>query len=391
MIPPSSPGATISPARAGAPDPRKLLGAAHYNVHDLVEIAVASDVSPGLLRGIEFQVGHFRRERASGSAQWNLRVRPFQARAALTAASLVRFHRDVGVAGQVWEAPEDHLAVRIAPDGLDVYADEGAFLLNFFVNLLLVRTGTTMVHAGGVIGPDGSALLLPGAGGVGKTALVTGLIRDHGCRLLGDDVVLLTSDGRALSYPRSFVLKEFHRDQFPELFRRVQEQERPWRTGVKRFLHENAPFKGILKAMLHRNGRLDHWHERLDLDALRKDCVAAVPVQTLFGADGIADEGPLRRVVFLERYGGNEIRLERLDHDRMAARLVSIIHHEWGPYFKEIFAMGSLEILDPKDYLAAVDRVVRSALRSRPCELLRIPEATSAPELARRAPDVLGL
>ena len=58
------------------------------------------------------------------------------------------------------------------------------------IELLLLQQDKTLIHAAAVE-KNNKALIMPSWGGVGKTAIVCRLVREHGWRLLGDDLVVI--------------------------------------------------------------------------------------------------------------------------------------------------------------------------------------------------------
>lgn len=84
------------------------------------------------------------------------------------------------------------------------------------LSYLLICNGYTFLHAAAVA-KDGYAYILPSWGGVGKTASVVKLIREHGYQLLGDDLVIIGENGDVYAFPKVFVLYAYHKNLFPEI------------------------------------------------------------------------------------------------------------------------------------------------------------------------------
>lgn len=80
------------------------------------------------------------------------------------------------------------------------------------------RTGDfLLVHAGAVVTPSGSGILLPGDSGAGKTTLVAGLLR-AGFGYLSDEAGAIDPvTGRLYPYPKALTLKKHPADLFPGL------------------------------------------------------------------------------------------------------------------------------------------------------------------------------
>ena len=88
--------------------------------------------------------------------------------------------------------------------------------LMMMLNIMLLKEDYSIIHAAGVSNEKG-ALLLPSWGGVGKTASVAKLI-DKGYKLLGDDMNIITAEGKIYPLPKKFVLYFYHKDLFPQVF-----------------------------------------------------------------------------------------------------------------------------------------------------------------------------
>ena len=125
---------------------------------------------------------------------------------------------------------------------------------------------------------DNRVTLLPAAGGAGKTALLGYMVQEFRSRHMGDDIVILGKAGNCLSFPRSFVLKEYHRSIYPEVFQRLNLRTKS-SYKVKRFLIDNAPFLGIAKTILRR--RRIYYKVAQSINLIPH--LAEVPVEEIFG------------------------------------------------------------------------------------------------------------
>ena len=235
-----------------------------------------------------------------------------------------------------------------------------------------------MVHAAAVCDQQGQATLLPGAGGVGKTALVGYLVKEQGFKHLGDDIVILGKDGGCLSFPRAFVLKAYHRSVYPEVFERLN-IKKGINYGLKRFVVENAPFVGIAKKMM-RGSSLYHKVGRVVNSGAFE---AAVPVEEMFGAQNVGQGGRVDRIIFLERYEGKDFRIEKIDEESLCRRMFSILHHEWVASMAQCFSLGALEVVDLPVYFRKVAETLRSCISGKKCQVLSIPAAASPRDLLR--------
>lgn len=363
-----------------------------YVIHNLIEVRVDERVPSALAESIEFQLGHFRvpadGDPTTDPSRSRITVRPYGDFSPDAGPSPRQFHRCRGVEGRWLDLPMRRTAYVFGEargaSVIDAYADSPAMLVNLLIQLQLIERGMTLIHAAAAADESGRVTLLPGPGGVGKTALLGELVKQRGYRLLGDDLVILTADGRCLSFPRGFVLKAYHASVYPALFaelgldagsQHAKSRGGAWRAAMN-LLADNVPCKGLIRWALRRAGRLEAVRHAL-ADAPPPPYLAAVPVERIFGRHVVADEGRLHRVVFLERHEGDGFDVTPMRHAAMVNRLLSIVHHEWVGHMLDLWSLGSLELVDLPSYYAGVAEIASSALSHHACRRLLIPRDAS--------------
>ena len=97
------------------------------------------------------------------------------------------------------------ITVDVAPESLrDGHVFSHVFLLIAVVVALRWRA-LFHVHAGALVSPGGSGILVAGGAGAGKSTLTLALL-EAGCDYLGDDAVFLRArvDPAVLALPRAF-------------------------------------------------------------------------------------------------------------------------------------------------------------------------------------------
>lgn len=352
-----------------------------YQVPGLAVVSVAAEVTSLLRDSIEFQLGHFALPPAAAvpAGLPVIKVEPYRRFMAPTGA--VRYQDWRAVPGAVLFSPEERHATQRAGDGFDIFSDSPVVLINLLLQAVALRQGRTLLHAAGWCDAAGDVTLLPGPGGVGKTALLAAAVQRHGARLLGDDLVLVGPDGAA-AFPRDFVLKDYHRGLFPAAFADAGSARRGrdrWRPLVA-FLRANAPFHGLLKSVFRRAGRLEHASAWLQTRSTPPEYLT-VPVAKLFGADHVAAAGPIRRVVYLERYDGDDFRLGPLTVDVAVQRALAVLHHEWADYLRWFCALGAVDLVDVGAHFRLTESALRAALGGVQPHRLQIPAGATPAEL----------
>jgi hypothetical protein len=284
-------------------------------------------------------------------------------------------YNTTGKYGRYWCDQNKESAVRKREDGLELYASSGINIYPYLQHLLL-ESHAVFVHAAGVVDGAGEVTLLPGSGGVGKTALLGELVTRHGIQVLGDDVICVTDNAEAYSFPRSFVFKKYHREVYPEVFSEynLKHKHRKDKITTKtiKFALRNAPFMGIIKDILHRTGYYNRTASAIS-KARGGNYLATIPAEEIFGSDAIATSGRLKQAVFLRRADQPNFSLESISKDRLTDRLFSIILREWQGEISVLFDLGSLELLNLESYFHQMSTIIAEAIDDVPCYEFIIP------------------
>ncbi len=349
-----------------------------YKIHSLVEVRVGEAVRSHVRDSIEFQIGHFKTQEASsdGAAAF-IRYEPYDR---FQGADATEFHMVRGQSGRVLHAPDSRFAIVVNGSGFDVFTDTSEVLVNILIQVIALRRGMTFMHAAGWVDGLGRVTLAPGPGGVGKTALLSAGIMRHKARLLGDDLVLVGVGAKALSFPRAFVLKPYHRSQYPDHYPNAVSARRSCVAPVARFLKANMPFRGLIKDALRRVGRLEPAAVWLN-HGFTGDEIYPVPVEKLFGAKCVAEGGEVDRVVYLERWDGSEFIKMAMTTRAVVARGMAVLQHEWVEYGRWFSQLGALELISMPDYFRALECAMTAACNRAEKWLVQVPASTTPEEL----------
>lgn len=353
-----------------------------YDLHGLVHVFIEAGVRPEIVREIEFQIGSFRvtDDSIGPSRVPRIVLRPYADRVSAADPQFPEavFYVCSGVVGASLEESGNKIAVERQADGYAVYADYANVLINLYLQLLIAPQGFSMVHAAAYRDLKGRVTVLAGAGGIGKTAVLGYAVRERGLQHLGDDLVIVSTDGRCLSFPRAFVLKSYHREGYADTFIRLKLPK--WNLySAKRFLVENAPFVGVAKSFLRRSGL---YYKVADL--LRpQPFLATVRPEELFGENSVAVSGEIGRIAYMDRMQTSRFEVRPLDPEILVNRLFSVIHYEWKDFLTHLISLGALDVVDLPRYYEHVVLALRAAVEGRELVHVSIPADATPEQLVR--------
>jgi hypothetical protein len=358
----------------------------HFNIHDLLHITVSSQLSNTLQSDLDFQIGAFRSKHDVINGGLRINLMPYDAFHGT--ATSIDFHGwRVEPAVSILNN-EDRFAVERDGNQLTIYTDWQWTQLPPLIQALLTCHGWSYLHASSVADADGNVTIFTGPGGVGKTALVGELVIKRNYRVLSDDLVLVRGDGDCLAWPRPCILKDYHRDVFPEVFRR-RGLEGPtgykrWREAIRNVmfhLYVNMPLRGVLKSLMSSlNGR--RTAESM-LGALRApEFLDAVPLNELFEAQAIVKSGKTYRVVFLERWSGSGFTQASMPPSIAAQRAWGILQHEWQSAQPLLNILGAAGLIDIATIHAQSAETLKALFERCNPIWVRVPDGTSPTQLA---------
>lgn len=350
-----------------------------YHIHAFMTVRVDSRVHPWVLKSVNQQIGSFKDEKSPEANPLVIEVKPF---GEFSFPHESDTFQNVQGGEDSWYADrEARLAITKTQNGYAVYTDMMFSLLGLMQQLFL-RQNTSFTHAAALQDPKGKALLLAGAGGVGKTALAGFLVKEKGYKLLGDDMVIVNQSGTCLAFHRPFTLKEYHSSVYPEVFvkRKHMAQRRRLVRSVIWHLYSNAPFRGIFDRLLKRWGV---YNRIAFIPFMRKDYVDIVPVSEIFRERHLAWQGPISQTLFLMRSSVPDVTFEKKDKAWMARRMFGVLYEELEEDLKHLLRMGSLGLEDIGADLGHARTVLEKAVSGAPCGLLRVPHEATPEDLAR--------
>jgi hypothetical protein len=358
-----------------------------YHIHDLVDIWVAPEVGDSIITQLDFQIGFFKTESKNSKSFYRISIYPFSEYKFDKTNELCAFHLLNGVHEKNMVDEYNRIAICKNGHEFHIFTDV-PFLINLFIQLIFLERRITLVHAAAVADLNGNVILLPGAGGVGKTTLLSTLVGNYGYKLLGDDIVGLSEKGECFAFPRSFVLKEYHREVFSDVFKdlnikKPKSGKKTLKTKTLKFIKDNMPLLGITKSVLK---RIPFYNQMKDSFSLPQSLpyLAAVPVEKIFGKESVAERGKITKIIFLERYYGDKFVFKAISEESLTRRMFAIINHEWVEVMRQLYSMSALEIINLPDYFLQISQVISKGIAEKESNILLIPNSSSPTDLCNQ-------
>jgi hypothetical protein len=221
------------------------------------------------------------------------------------------------------------------------------------IQLSLLASASTLVH-GAAAEKDGRAILFASWGGVGKTALVAGFVSNMEWKLLGDDLVILTSDEKCCAFPKPMVLYPYHKSVFPDVFAKGNGPVAPVALNGT-LTHLAAKVKPFLRLCPY----LLQYARHHNPQSVR------VNPSAVFGMENISTEATLDKVVWLDRITGIQAPEIHADDGTLTSRMMGSTIRELGGRCGEVIcvAMG-VGIVDSDSVYAGWIRSLNNATKS---------------------------
>lgn len=238
------------------------------------------------------------------------------------------------------------------------------------VQLSLLACGHTLLHAA-ALEKNGEVLLLPSWGGVGKTAMVCRFVREHGWRLLGDDLVII-GEGRVLPFLKPFVIYPYHKDLFPELF-----------DSGENHTVKNLTVSSLMSRMIPGVKRALRPFPRV-LAFLRKHNPQSMRVspQKIFDEEQLSQGGVPGRLVWLERTMKSGISFTEIAPEELASKAVTVSSVElFAAKLESVYHMCGCGMLTYDEVFGKMHGIILDAAKSVPCAFLEIPASVSITEV----------
>lgn len=232
------------------------------------------------------------------------------------------------------------------------------------VQLSLLACNHTMIHAA-ALEKQGEVLLLPSWGGVGKTATVCTYIKEHGWKLLGDDLIII-AEKKALPFLKPFVIYPYHKKLFPELF-----------SNGENHTIKNLKISSMMSRMIPGVKRMLRPFPRV-LAYLRKHNPQSMRVnpKKIFNEEQISSGGVPFKTVWLERTTDEEITFSKLSAKDLASKAVTVSCVElFASKLESVYHMCGCGIFTFEEIFERMYNLIIDTVQDTDCSLLALPKS----------------
>lgn len=231
----------------------------------------------------------------------------------------------------------------------------------FILYYSLSKNGYAFIHAA-ALEKDGSVLVIPSAGGTGKTILTLKLIKDHGYKLLGDDLCIASKGGHVFSYPKNMVIYPWHYEFLDESTNK----------STKKTFVIGAKTKEIIKSKLRRYPKLLAYLRR------RNPSLSQVQTSSILGDTCFCNEGFIKEIAFLERIENDE----SYTKNQLLTKIYVTTRHELFHYFDSLIdeLLRNYNIIDGQYLYNSQFDILNSVVESCLLKTVSIPKTTTNKE-----------
>lgn len=229
--------------------------------------------------------------------------------------------------------------------------------LIIMLEIMLLKNGKTFIHAGAVSNNKGDALLMPSWGGVGKTASISKLV-NKGYKLLGDDLNILSDDGKIYGFPKKFVLYFYHKDLFPQVF---EDKKIKCNSTLNKFYSKIIP--SVKKIFRKIPGLLSFARKH------NPQSIKVSPIE-IFGNDNISYVAKVKQVVWIERENGkNEI--NNISIENIISKSISVTINEiFNENLNAVLIMCGMKIINYDEIFEKIISIYKASLEKASCKIL---------------------
>ena len=346
-----------------------------YNINHLLNISISKDFSSVIIRGIENEVGYFRSNVENEERDnIDLEIQPYE-NFKEDGLNYVYHYHLCGQHGVMYHDIKNRLCVKKENNCFRLYADNPVFLVNIFVQIILVSKGYSFIHAA-AFNANNKATIITGAGGIGKSPIHSHAVKNMGYLHFGDDLIILGRDKKCYPYPRSMAFKPHHKHIFANEYKKLK-LPRFNQYNYKKFIIENAPFVALTKNILKKT---NIYYEVVD-KIVPKPYLGIVDSQSFYGKNKISHPSEIRRIIHLERIKGEKEKIISISAKKLINNMFSNIHYAWKDVFHIFVSLGALDVIFFDEYIKNISSVLEGSISNSEKLCVQVPECLTAEDL----------
>ena len=245
---------------------------------------------------------------------------------------------------ELMDIPSHKLCFDISGGIHKYFIDHFTLPVNLIIQLALQRKGKTLVHSASISYQD-TNILLPALGGIGKTTLVSEVMKKGGS-LYGDDMCIIDQDANMYAYPIDFSVYHYHYDLL----------------GIKRGFIDRvkAAISSFLK--LFDKVPLISWITIRVRGKFFPECKNISPI-SIYGRDRIAKTSKMNKLIYIGRHASTSksVIQNNPSPEAIADKITTILLSEWKDSlaFLQIYSTFSSEF----SYLEMCNQIYETSFK----------------------------
>lgn len=242
------------------------------------------------------------------------------------------------------------------------------------LELLLLQQKRTLLHAAAVEN-GGDALVMPSWGGVGKTAIVCKFVKEHGWKLLGDDLVIIDQNN-VHAFLKPFVIYPYHKNLFPDVF-----------SSNPNHIVKNLALSNLMSKAIPTVKRALRPFPFL-LAFLRKHNPQSMRVSPLkiFSEHSFAKSAVPKKVVWLDRTTASDLQLNNISVNELTSRAATITSVElFSDKLCNFYHLCGCGIFNYDETIGRIHEIITDFCQTSDIQLFQIPTSVSINDIGEVA------
>lgn len=337
-----------------------------YTIHDFVNIEILQK-KIDLKTNYEHYFRYFKTEKKEKIV--NYKIREF-AELFLPKERLINDDTIIGF-DKGFCLPKEQYAITLENNQITEYTNIPNNATNLWIQYILLQNNKCLVHAAAAE-INGMGIVFPAFGGAGKTTLISELRKFETFKFFSDDYVIIDDNSNMYSYPQDLSIYGYHLKQFPELLNTKYQDYLNKKAKQKK--NENIILRIPILNLIFRIIKLGKSYLKKnswDLDYVK------VPVNEIIPHKKIGVKTKLKAGIFLKRYTGNELKIEKMEVNQMINEIIGILHIEFKYSLIYLHLLAAFGIVNISEIEGKQRQILQSSLSNLELFQVYIPERIS--------------